>query len=510
LIDSEIYEETLSAAKRTEWSETVQIKRDVSEFRELVFRSRRTDAVLSFLSYFVEKNVKELESLHDENKACGDSEFEAYVKALQQSCFSSNVLLYFRFTENNFSDEFKYIIDSAIAMLEDVNKSAYRRVKKYEKKIDDIIKEKELAISKCQSEILAMAQERNSEIPKYNNELEAALKEKDSEIEKCKSESDSLKQKCMQFESRINGYEQEAEELKQKCLVQEKKIKELSDGNKNSARNGTINVIRISRNPKRPREMERFKLRLHENLKQFGLFENKYESKLLVSHLSEILFQGKPILINMLNSSDNIIKCISNAIIGNAKMNTIKYTDSLTQDELDEFLSKSDRIVCLINFVGNCNETLLIPLINMHRDKIIFMTVAYDRTIFYISNQFLEYCNYLNINRLHALQGEVENYSQIARIAETDNEYLSESDSKMSNNFRAILKEMGLTQTMSRLKSANVINNDDCLRKFVFDVLPYFFDVLQINPFHESPSLQKFANSRNSLREYFRDWFEYE
>jgi hypothetical protein len=62
----------------------------------------------------------------------------------------------------------------------------------------------------------------------------------------------------------------------------------------------------------------------------------------------------------------------------------------------------------LDNFIGNCNETELLPLFDNYRDKVIFLTVAYDRTIYYVSREFLRYCHYLNLNRIAALSINAE------------------------------------------------------------------------------------------------------
>lgn len=83
-------------------------------------------------------------------------------------------------------------------------------------------------------------------------------------------------------------------------------------------------------------------------------------------------------------------------------MATLSFSADISECEIDDFLSAKNRIVCLDNFIGNFNETILLTICDHHKDKIIFLTMFYDRTLYYVPQEILKYCHYLNLNRIEA------------------------------------------------------------------------------------------------------------
>lgn len=63
----------------------------------------------------------------------------------------------------------------------------------------------------------------------------------------------------------------------------------------------------------------------------------------------------------------------------------------------------SDRVVCLDGFIGNCNEIEMIPLLEQFRNRIIFVTYMYDRTLKYVPAEILTYFHYLNVDEIKPL-----------------------------------------------------------------------------------------------------------
>ncbi len=138
------------------------------------------------------------------------------------------------------------------------------------------------------------------------------------------------------------------------------------------------------------------------------------------------------------------------------------------------------------------------------------MTIAYDRTLYFVPNEFLRYCHYLNLNRIHAMLVDVELTEDPSIIDEietvTPEVY---SDSRYSPLLREILGEFGVRQSLVEYKCAYISNEQDLCRTLAFDVLPYCIDVLQIAPYNTSERFVKYAgdSGRCSYKNLFKGWF---
>jgi len=262
-------------------------------------------------------------------------------------------------------------------------------------------------------------------------------------------------------------------------------------------------------NPKCPRDIEEFKDFFGYNLENIGVPVDSEYYTLLKEHLSKILFEGIPIIINR-GVGINLIKCISNALIGRSNVKMLAHSKDLSIDNVNRFLSSAGRIVYLDNFIGNCNETEMLPIFDAHKNKIIFLTVAYDRTIHYVSREFLRYCQYLNLNRVAALSANVELTEDPSTVEEVESEPQEISrENRYASLLREMLGEFGFLQGMVEKKCTAISDEQDLCRILAFDVLPYCVDVLQIAPYNTSERLNKYAgdSGRCSYKKLFKGWF---
>jgi hypothetical protein len=261
--------------------------------------------------------------------------------------------------------------------------------------------------------------------------------------------------------------------------------------------------------PRCPSDIEEFKDYFGYNLENIGVSKNSEYYSLLKEHMSKILFKGIPVVVNR-SVGTTLIKCFANALIGQSNVKTLAFSKDLSIEEIDSFLSSAGRIICLDNFIGNCNETELIPLFDNHRDKVIFLTVAYDRTIHYVSGEFLRYCQYINLNRITALSAYAELTEDPSTVEEVEFEPQGIfQDNRYSSLLRDMLGEFGFLQSLVEQKCTAISNEQDLCRVLAFDVLPYCVDVLQIAPYNTSERLIKYAGDagRCSYKNLFKGWF---
>lgn len=179
-------------------------------------------------------------------------------------------------------------------------------------------------------------------------------------------------------------------------------------------------------------------------------------------------------------------------------------------EEVDSFLLAAGRIVCLDNFIGNYNEIELLPLFDKHRGQIIFLTIAYDRTLKYVSEEFLRYCQYLNLNRIAVLADGAELTEDPSTIDEVEYTLQRFSpDNRYSPLLREMLNEFGYNNGLVDQKCYTISAEQDLCGALAFDILPYCVDVLKIAPYNCSERFQKYAGDKGRCmsKSLFRRWF---
>lgn len=449
-----------------------------------------------FISDFIEKKIdiwlNQIEEHYKERVHDGDSHISALLDTLPYSVFDENIKLYFKLTEEELLDGYVEILGEAVQFIKEVNKK--------EATLHEEIKVKDSTIVKLQSEMNAEKYSLNKSKNRLkNNALEIeALKRKIADLEKVQISAQKDKQKIESLVIEIQSYDEKVKRLRAELSEvknNNRKLEEQVRAEFEKQQAVKMAVERSAINAKCPNDISEFKDYLGYNLENIGVLTDAEYYHLLTAHLGKVLFQGIPIIVNKATGS-NIMKCVANTIIGQSNVNTFAFNNSISTNEVEGFLSSCGRIACLDNFIGNFNETELLPALEKHRDKIIFITVAYDRTIHYISQEFLRYCHYLNVNRIKALSVNAALTEDPSTIAEIDYEpQWSTMENRYSTILREILRELDFPQSLIELKCASIFDEQDLIQMLAFDILPYCTDVLQISPYNTSERLLKYAGN---------------
>ncbi|CUH95393.1 hypothetical protein P22_1463 [Propionispora sp. 2/2-37] len=462
-----------------------------------------------FISYFIEKHISDwlsqIKDHYNNRIKDGDTKDVAFLNTLPSSFFSENVGLYFKLINEEYSEEYISLMSAAIKSIKEVTDEQDRLSKE--------LKAKDSDIRNLHTELNSAKLDLDRTKAKLNMRLSEidALKIKLTDLEglriaatKDKQKIESLENEIITYEKAIKGLRIELDETKGSCNQLEEQIREELERQQTAK----LNEQQSIKAPKCPSDIEEFKEYLGYNLKSIGASDVAYYA-LLNAHLSKILFQGVPILINRLTGI-NVMNCVANTLIGQITVKTLVFNKDISNEEVSRFLSLGGRIVCLDNFLGNFNETELLPLFEKHKDKIIFLTVAYDRTIHYISKEFLCYCYYFNVNRIKALTVNAVLTEDPSTIVEVDFEpQWSSEENWHSNLLREVLRELDFPQSLVEQKCAAVFDEQDLCRLLAFDVLPYCADVLQIAPYNTSERLLKYAGDtgRCKYKKLFMEWF---
>ncbi|AJQ25678.1 hypothetical protein [Pelosinus fermentans] len=462
-----------------------------------------------FISYFIEKHISDwlsqIKKHYNNRIETGESKDVAFLNTLPFCFFTENVGLYFKLINEEYSEEYIALMGAAIKSIKEATDEQDRLSKELKARDSDIrnLHTEFDSINLDLDRTKAKLNKRLSEIDAFKIKL-IDIEELRIAASRDKQKIDSLENQIIAYEEAIKGLKIELDESKVSSSQLEEQIREELE------RQQTVkwNEQQSIKASKCPSDIDEFKDYLGYNLKDIGVPNDAY-CTLLKEHLSKILFQGIPILVNR-STGNNIMKCVANTLIGQPTIKTLIFNKDISTEEVSHFLSLGARIVCLDNFLGNFNETELLPLFEKYRDKIIFLTVAYDRTINYISKEFLRYCHYLNVNRIKALTANAHLTEDPSTIVEVDfDPQWAGVENRYSNLLREVLRELGFPQSLIEKKCTTVFNEQDLCQLLVFDVLPYCADVLQIAPYNTSERLLKYAgdDGRCPCKKLLKEWF---
>ena len=473
---------------------------------ELLVKYRDQRFISSFIEMNINKWINQIKEHINKCRESGDNKDLAYLHTLPSSFFVDNVFLYFKLTGEEYSESYVSLLAFAVKEIKKMEEKQEKSYRDLESKKSELM-QMQLNLDSTAS---ALGDSENK-VKKYLrkvNLLECAT----VDIEKLKIDLQSKVEKNSVLTMKIRELENIIQKLRAELLIANDKYQEFKIQCRNEKENQSIaEIIKYEKDQKPlcPNDLDEFKEYLGYNLVSIGISSYSEYYFLLKEHLGHILFQGIPIVINR-HTAKSLIKCIANSLIGTINIETLVYNNNISLQIIEDFLLGSGRIVCLDNFIGNYNETELLTLFEKYRNKIIFLTVLYDRTLHFVPSEFLKYCHYLNLNRIKALSDDIELSEDPSTLEEV--EFMTNSiniDLHNSGLLREILSEFGICKNLIEYKCNYVFNEQDLCRILAFEVLPYCIDVMQISPYNISERLVKYAgNSGRCLyKNLFKRWF---
>lgn len=472
----------------------------------LLYRCRNDN----FISPFIEKHISDwlthIQGRITQMIKDGDSKESALLYTLPFCSFTNNVGLFFKLSKEEYSEEYITLLNSAVIAIKDASvqqDKIYEDLKGKESVINDLQSKLDSTKSDLERTEIKL-NERNTETVELKHSLADLVKLRQTILNNQET-IEALEAKIHVREETINDLRNELAEAKNSKKQLEVQIR--SELEKQCAAKASEQQVALK--PKCPRDIEEFKDYLRYNLENIGVSTVSDYYVLLIEHLSKILFQGIPILINR-GVGINLFKCISNALVGRSNVKTLVFSKDISIDDIERFLSSAGRVACLDNFIGNFNETELISLFDNHRNQVIFLTVSYDKTLHYVSSEFLRYCQYLNLNRIVALSANVDLTEDPSTVEEVEyeNRWIPQ-ENRYATLLREMMGEFGFLQSLIVKKCTQISDEQDFCRMLAFDVLPYCIDVLQIAPYNTSERLNKYAGlaGRCLNKSLFMRWF---
>jgi cell division protein FtsB len=448
----------------------------------------------SFISTFIEQHIQYLlEHIEDqinEHLKQGESKETAFLRVLPYSDFAENIRLYFKLVNEDVQEEFikiynslakiiKSLSDKQVVLEEEINqlKEEIRLIKlDFSNKLS-VYSEIEDGVTKLMSEVNTM-----KHIFASHEQTLLSVKNDRSQIDKLLKVTAKINKNIDLISTEVEKIKEFSQNLEQLAMTRNEPdeiqhVEELHDQ--------TV--------PLYPCDIDEFKELLSLNLENVGVSRNTEYFQLLILHLSAVLFQGMPIIVSH-KVGINLMKCVANTLIAKPNVKVLTFEHQITSKQVSDFLKSSDRVVGLINFLGNFNETELIPIIEKHRDKIIFLTVAYNRTLNYVSKEFLKYCRYINLERIGALSSYTNLTEDPSEIElQPRNQGIIAEGNRYQRIFIQIMEELNFSQSLIEQYGSLIKNENDLCCLLLFEILPYCTDVLQIKPYNISNQLIKYA-----------------
>lgn len=472
----------------------------------VLFKNRNQRYVSWFIENIIENWLNQIQNKISQIVDNGESKETAWLQTFSHCYFIDNIGLFFKLIGEEISEETITLLAQGISIIRDLDDNVNELEKFAKKKEQEQVRlEKKM---KCVQSDLDKAKKK---ITYYSNEVKSlkltnyelkrlnnVIPVKDQKIEELENEVKERKATIRQLKDNLSkvSKEQQKLEIKIREEFEKKKTTELIEQT-------------VFPKPKCPKDMEEFRDYFSLNLENLGIEINHDYYYFLKDYICEILFTGKPILINR-NTGFAFLKCVSNALVSSPTVATLVFEPNISIEVINDFLSSKNRIVCLDNFIGHFDETILFTICDRHKDKIIVLTVTYDRTLKYVPEEFLMYCNYLNINRIDAFTQTKELTEDPSTIEEIEvSDFTIVPNTKWAMLLKDILEELGVYKVLSTYFMSHIADEDSLIRILAFNILPYCVDVLNISPYDISERLNKYAgdNGRCCCKRLFRRWF---
>ena len=460
-----------------------------------------------FISSFVEKTVSrwlnQIQEAYQSHVDEGENDILALVYTLSQSYFSDNVSLYFKLSNRKFEEKDVVLVSDLIQEQRKNNKEIIslneniNELKEYIKKLETSEEKKAIELKKTKSKLLQLTNELEAVriVLLERDALAVSLESAEEKIEKLENQERRLREKIRQLVLEIEAINDEKERLESDI------VSRLQDEQKRA-----VELKERKFSLLHPADMLEFSENLSYTFEDIGISNSAPGILLLKKYLAKVLFCGLPIIMNE-KSGLSIAKCVANALIGTQEVSVLKFTEGILEKDIWEFMSESKRVIVLENFIGNYNETLLIPLFKMFGDKIIFITTVYDKILNYVSDEFFKYCTYINVDQIEQLLINVEIKEDPLTTPEEEYSLLPrETESRPFKALHKILTELRLDQLKANIRIHDSFDDDSVSAELIYSILPYCIYVCNKAPMYLSESLQKYT-LRSPYKELITEWF---
>ena len=477
------------------------------------------DFVISFVESYLKQRLKEIDRAFSDMNKNFDAE-TAWILTAKDCIFKDKMAAYYALIEKSVTDDYLLMLHAGIKAVEESEKDSgalKSKIDEMNKDLGNIKKD----VSKKESEILLLTQKRDALIEENKQgqsenerlkgviaELTAQIKnlsektEKDKgrfETDKGKLEkalSDLMlqnKQNTEKFNSEREGLEKTIQDLRDE--IKELKTEQEKNRSQKDYKRTSCPICPVGEDEKE------FKYILSQNLFALGI-KNEAQS-MLSNYLSIVAFSGYPIVGDR-RYCKSIAECLASSLTG-GDISEITYSETINIDDIRIKIKNGGRIIYLDNFIGNYNETLLLPVFGEYRDKIIFVSAAYDKMFSYVSPEFLSDARYINIKYQKAILNSNPNYI-VKKFDEQEIPVKKAESETPATVLRIILKELGFSNQIISSRNGNIFSHPDVYSVLAYEIFPYCLDIQNKKPRGEK-LLKYLNNDISGSSQHIERWF---
>lgn len=513
---------------------------------EILYDHHENLFISNFLNGFISKNLDQINRFFNVQMNNGDDEDVALIKSLSKSVFSDNISLYFRVSGKEASEDYLRLICASVKHSSEISKINFKLYNELELSNKDM-KDLKSKIEAYDSKIDRLNRKLDffKNVDKENNKNIKTIKKLEDinenfslQISEYINEEKLFNEKIMNLRDELNNNKRNIKKLmpKEEHLKEIEKIKfdyelilsenisklESLEMEKTNLEN-ELTFLKEKFNidnfidesvtyPYKPKDIGEFEEFFEYNLESIGLNIHDKSYDLFLRYITSIIFSGVPILVKY-NVGKNLAKILSNTLNGSKVYRSINIDSSAKLHEINNFLkSIDDRVILINNIIGSGRELEILPLLLSHRDKIIIITYLYDRTLYYLPKESLEYINYINLNNYEVLSKNVkldEDGSFIDQEEYIPEDFITKINKKQNKILNNIIEELGIEKNLNPFMNSSIVDSDFLNCILLFSLLPYARDVLKVNPYEYSLELQQYAgkSSNNYYKDIFLEWF---
>lgn len=286
-------------------------KASILGISNLLFNSRKQHFISSFIEKHISRWLDEIDAAINEKIDEGESKESALLQTLPHCFFIDNISLYFKLTGEVYTEETLTVLGTSIKIINSLDTELER--------LRTSLNDKTLAFDRVEAELFRVQSERNEANKKMSARLDEikVLKHINAELEKNTATISTFEQAIVNLEQKAKEREDYIQQLrtelslaKDEQLQLEQKIRE------ELAKQQEVKEYKqeSTQKPRCPKDLDEFKDYLGYNFENLGMQTDVDYYSLLKNHLSEVLFQGKPIIISI-STAVSLMKCVSNTLV---------------------------------------------------------------------------------------------------------------------------------------------------------------------------------------------------
>lgn len=247
------------------------------------------------------------------------------------------------------------------------------------------------------------------------------------------------------------------------------------------------------------RDCDEFRDEINDRLDKIGVSDHR---ELISSFIERITYLRYPIVGE--RSDCNLLVKLISSIITEGDYTHLLFSEDINVSQIVQALESAGRIIYFDNFIGNYNETILLPILQKYDDKIIIVSAMYSKMFRYLPEELLAYCTFVSFSHEHFKN--ISNWDDYC-IEEVPTERLrNKVPNAATTVLEGIVRDLKFPEIVCEVVTCEIDNHTYLNSVLLYELLPYMINVLGLNPFDMSERLLNYTQ-KSKYRTLIEKWF---